>query len=127
MITDYIKPLQINILQWADSIAPDRKPKDAVVKLVSEASELLDAVLNGGDVEGELGDCLILLLDLAAMHKIDLVHAGWIKMDINRKRKWISDNGVIRRDNGYLRKAQADAGQAVPDLPCESGAKRSGT
>lgn len=85
------------VLNWANSISPNRQPKDAVVKLVSEASELLDAVLNGGDVEGELGDCIILLLDLADMHDIDLTEAGFKKMRINLERRWYSDKGVIRR------------------------------
>lgn len=92
--------LQADILAWANGISPGRSPQDAVVKLVSEASELLDAVLNGKDVEGELGDCIILLLDLAAMHNINLAHAGHKKMGINRNRVWEAENGVIRRKRG---------------------------
>jgi NTP pyrophosphatase (non-canonical NTP hydrolase) len=90
--------LQNDVVWWADSIAPNRSPKDAVVKLVSEASELLDAVLNRGNVESELGDCLILLLDLANMYNIDLIEAGRIKMEINKRRSWRSEDGVIRRN-----------------------------
>ena len=92
--------LQEDVVQWADGIAPDRKPKDAVVKLVSETSELLDAVLNHGDVETELADCLILLTDLADMYGIDLITAALRKMQVNRKRGWIAVDGVIRRTNG---------------------------
>lgn len=95
-----IDRLQAEVLAWADGISPGRSPKDAVVKMVSEASELLDAVLNGKDVEGELGDCIILLLDLCAMYDIDLAHAGFKKMGINRNRTWFSDDGVIRRSKG---------------------------
>lgn len=129
-----IESLQRSVLDWADQISPGRSPKDAVVKLVSETSELLDAVLNGGDVEGELGDCVILLLDLCKMYNINLVKAGHKKMRINVKRKWYSDDGVIRRvkpngksDNGHIRKAKTDAGQTVPDLPRKPGAKRGRT
>lgn len=112
-----LSPLQHAVVDWANTISPNRSPKDAVVKLVSEASELLDAVLNNGDVKGELADCLILLVDLADMHGINLVRAGWDKHDINRKRKWISENGVIRRvKDENLGKVEIDAGQAVPDL-----------
>lgn len=91
--------LKYAVLNWANSISPDRQPKDAVVKLVSETSELLDAVLNGqrADVEGELGDCIILLLDLADMYGIDLTEAGFKKMAVNLERSWFSDKGVIRR------------------------------
>lgn len=93
-----LRDLQIEVVDWADSISPLRQPKDAVVKMVSETSELLDAVLNDRDVEGELGDCIILLLDLAEMHNVDLIEAGWRKMGINRKRSWYSEDGVIRRN-----------------------------
>lgn len=102
MMGESMDRLQADILAWADQISPERLPKDAVVKLVSEASELLDAVLNGskGDVEGELGDCIVLLLDLAHMYEINLARAGHKKMGINRARSWESDNGVIRRVRG---------------------------
>ena len=90
--------LQSAITEWADSISPLRQPKDAAVKLVSETSELLDAVLNQPEeVEGELGDVFILLLDLAKMHKVDLIRAAENKMAVNRKRRWVEIGGVIRR------------------------------
>jgi len=97
MIT--LKELQDDVITWADGISPERSPKDAVVKMVAETSELLDAVLNKDRmaVEGELGDCLILLLDIAKMYDVDLVKAGDMKMTINWNRKWESVNGVIRR------------------------------
>lgn len=93
--------LQRNIVDWADGISSLRRPTDAVVKLVGEASELLDAVVNNKDVEGEIGDCLILLLDLADMYGIDPVKAGFRKMEINRARKWVADGTVIRRERGH--------------------------
>lgn len=90
--------LQSAVVEWADSISPLRQPKDAVVKLVSEASELLDAVLNDpSGVDGELADVFILLLDLANMHKVDLVEATWTKLRINQNREWVEVDGVIRR------------------------------
>lgn len=94
-----LKALQQLVVVWANGISPDRRPKDAVVKMVSETSELLDAVLNGdkADVESELGDCIILLLDIANMYGIDLTQAGFDKMAVNLKREWVSENGVIRR------------------------------
>lgn len=90
--------LQSEIVKWADSISPRRRPQDTVVKLVSEASELLDAVLNKPEEVGqELADNFILLLDLADMHNVDLVGEAWKKMDVNRSREWVEVDGVIRR------------------------------
>lgn len=89
--------LQRDIVVWADSIAPERMPENTIVKLVSETSELLDAIMNEGDVETELADCFILLLDLADMFGVSLVKAADEKMAINRERKWQNVNGVMRR------------------------------
>lgn len=96
-----LKELQFDVVSWADSISPTRRPENTMVKLNSETSELLDAIVNrlGREaVESELGDCLILLLDLANMYQIDLVTAGERKMVINRQRRWRSEDGVIRRN-----------------------------
>lgn len=93
-----VDELEDAITTWADSISPLRKPKDAVVKLVSESAELLDAVLNEpAKVEEELADVFFLLLDLAAMHDINLVAATWAKLEVNRNREWVEVDGVIRR------------------------------
>lgn len=91
--------MTMDVVTWADKVSPNRQPKDAVVKLVSEVSELLDAVLNKSpeEVEGELADCQILLLDLAKMYGVNLRDATHNKMAINRARKWAEKDGVIRR------------------------------
>lgn len=92
--------LQTEVVQWADGIAPCRQPKDTVVKAVSEMSELLDAVLNKDPdaIKDELADLQILLVDLANMYKIDLIEAGFSKMDKNKNsRKWEVKDGVMRR------------------------------
>lgn len=88
-----------DVVDWANQIAPDRRPKDTVVKLVSETSELLDAVLNKDPaaVREELGDLTILLVDLARMYNVNLVHAAEDKMEVNRERKWEVRDGVMRR------------------------------
>lgn len=94
-----IYDLKNEVVGWANEIAPDRNPQDTVIKGVSEMSELLDAVVNKGinDVRGELGDVLILLVDLGHMYDIDIINAALEKMEINRARKWTTEDGVLRR------------------------------
>ena len=91
--------LQHTVVKWADQIAPQRQPKDTVVKMVSEVAELLDAVLNKDPsaVRGEIGDVIILLVDIANMYDIDPVTAGLDKMVINKQREWEIKDGVMRR------------------------------
>lgn len=87
------------VVKWANGISPGRHPRDTVIKMVSESSELLDAIHNKSraDVEDELGDMIILLCDIAHMSNVDLIAAGRKKMEINRNRKWSVDKNVIRR------------------------------
>lgn len=94
-----VNTLTDEVVEWADQIAPHRQPKDTVVKLVSETSELLDAVLNKSpiDVEEEVGDMMILLVDICKMYGIDPVFAAQKKMAVNRNRKWTTKDGVMRR------------------------------
>lgn len=94
-----LNELKTEVVEWADQIAPNRKPQDTVCKLVSEASELLDAVLNKNkeEVAGEIGDVIILLADLGDMYGIDIINAGLSKMVVNRARKWTTEDGILRR------------------------------
>lgn len=104
-MTDHLRNLQDEVIGWADVISPARRPENTVVKLVSESAELLDAIVNNrgrDEVAQELGDCIILLVDLAHMHNVDLVQAGLNKMVVNRQREWTVDGNVIRRKgNGH--------------------------
>lgn len=98
---DRLVRLTDEVVEWADSIAPDRKPIDAAIKAVAEVAELLDAVANKSrhEVSGEIGDVMILLLDIANMYNIDPAQAGHHKMGINKSRRYYADdNGVMRRD-----------------------------
>lgn len=94
-----LSDLTRQILLWINSVAPGRKPQDTVCKMVSETSELLDAVMNKGDAEvkGELADCMICLLDLADAYNVDIIKAAFEKLEINRQRKWEMKDGVLRR------------------------------
>lgn len=86
-------------MKWANGIAPQRRPIDATIKLVEEASELLDAVANKGkdEVAGEVGDLVILLVDIAHMYGIDMIAAAEAKMLVNKTRKYKVEDGVMRR------------------------------
>lgn len=120
-----INRLQDDVVDWADGISKARKPQNTVTKLVSEAAELNDAIINGGNVRDEIGDMIILLLDLAHMYDVDIVDAGWEKMDINRhQRQWTSENGVIRRvkNNGDSKGGSPDDTGSVVEAKAAAAA-----
>lgn len=105
-MTEQLARMTDLVVQWADGVAPNRRPQDAMVKLVSENSELLDAIVNNlgpRQVEEELADCVILLLDLANMYGVNIERAVAAKMRVNQSRDWTNEGGVIRRvrTNGH--------------------------
>ena len=88
-----IKTLTKDIVNWADSVFPNREPAAALLKLFEEVGELV----RNPESPGEYADICIMLFDLAAMHKVDLSQAIVEKMAINRSRRWtVTKNGTMQ-------------------------------
>lgn len=69
------------------------------IKLSEEASELTHAIYTGGDIGQECADVLILLLDIAFLHGINLAEEFDKKMEENRRRKWNKEKGCLKHEN----------------------------
>ena len=90
-----ITELQQEIAQWADTVVPDRTPLSVIAKLLGELGELIASERMGDP--SEIGDVLILALDLAHLQGIDSSKAIRDKLEINRTRKWkVADNGCAQ-------------------------------
>ena len=87
-----------SIGRWADGVIPNRTPADAIKKLsMEEVPELWRSLKdNDGVDEGEIADVLILALDVCYMSGIDPLTAINNKMEINRKRTWKFEHGVMQ-------------------------------
>ena len=84
-----LEGLTKRVVEWADSVFPDRTEEAALRKLMLEE---LPELLNGGRGDpGEYADVLILLVDIAHMRGIDIVAAGHAKMAVNEGRSWVLD------------------------------------
>jgi len=69
--------------------------------LHGELAEAFDAYSKGGGgLGGELADVAIYLLGLSEILGIDLETEILTKMDINEKRRYINENGVIVKMEG---------------------------
>jgi len=79
-----IKDLTKEIVEWADSVFPDRGPQAALLKLFEETGELV----KNPKSPGEYADICIMLFDLANMNGIDLSSAIKDKLQINKRRTW---------------------------------------
>lgn len=89
-----IRQLQDRITKWADTNFPNRTTADILLKLYEEVGEYARDPKSAL----ELGDVLILLLDVAHKNGIDVHRAVEEKMDINESRQWrVDENTRIMR------------------------------
>jgi len=85
-----IRQLQDRITKWADANFPNRSTADILLKLYEEVGEYA----RNPKSALEMGDIMILLLDVAARNGIDVHAAVEAKMDINEKREWAVDENT---------------------------------
>ena len=84
-----LEGLTKRVVEWADSVFPDRTEEAALRKMMLEE---LPELLNGGrDDPGEYADVLILLVDIAYLRGFDIVAAAQEKMTVNEGRSWKLD------------------------------------
>jgi len=89
-----IRQLQDRITRWADTNFPNRTTADILLKLYEEVGEYA----RNPKAALEMGDIMILLLDVAHKNGIDVHKAIEDKMDINEKRGWkVDENTRIMR------------------------------
>jgi NTP pyrophosphatase (non-canonical NTP hydrolase) len=89
-----IRQLQDRITRWADANFPERTTADILLKLYEEVGEYARDPKSAL----ELGDVMILLLDVAHINGIDVHAAIEAKMEINEARQWrVDENTRIMR------------------------------
>lgn len=85
------KPVRDVIVEWADSVFPDRTITNAIQKMVLE--EIPEYLMKQDDPM-ELADLGILLYDIANLAGVDLDKAIREKMAINQQRSWAVDSNT---------------------------------
>lgn len=85
-----IRQLQDRITRWADANFPARTTADILLKLYEEVGEYA----RNPKAALEMGDIMILLLDVAHKNGIDVHKAIEDKMDINETRSWAVDSNT---------------------------------
>lgn len=70
------------------------------LKLVSEVGELSDNIAKGRDVKDDIGDCLVVLNNLALMHETTLAECLQVAYDDIKDRKGkMQPNGVFIKES----------------------------
>ena len=83
------------VVDWADNAIPERTAASALIKMFEEIGELTKDLRS----PGEYADVMIMLLDLAHMHEVDIGQAVRDKMAVNRSRTWaITETGTYQHE-----------------------------
>ena len=73
------------------------------LKLVSEVGELADNVAKGRDVRDDIGDCLVVLNNLALMNDTTLEECLQVAYDDIKDRKgYLNESGVFIKESDSL-------------------------
>lgn len=98
MTSPDIHKMQAAQAEWISGILPNRDVRRTVIKLSSEVSELLEAVIVGPKqaVAGEIADVLILALDIAELMDVDVEKAFYDKLRVNYERRWVESGGSLQ-------------------------------
>jgi len=96
---DVLMAMMDEVVSWIHPLSPSRNPFDTSIKLAGEISELQHVLHTGdGDVGTEVADCMILLLDLCFLLKINPDQELMKKMGINKNRKWREVMGCLKHE-----------------------------
>jgi len=90
------------IRKWATERGLYKKgdPKTQALKLVEEVGETCRAILKGNqsDIEDGIGDCVVVLTNLAALCNTDIEHCIESAYNEIKDRKGKMDNGTFKKD-----------------------------
>lgn len=90
--------LEEKIVQWSyeRGILTNGKTTTQVLKLMSELGEMADNVAKGKDISDDIGDCLVVLTNIARLEGTTLVKCGNIAYnDIKDRKGFLNANGTF--------------------------------
>jgi hypothetical protein len=87
-------------VQWSKDrkIIPNGTIPTQTLKLISEVGELADNVIKGKDIRDDIGDCLVLLTNIAALYGTNLTECWEIAYDDIKDRE-----GVLLESGTFLK------------------------
>jgi len=90
------------VIDWHDArnLILGSTDKDQYLKLVSEVGELGDNIAKGNDVEDDIGDILVVLINIAHRNNTSLEDCLAVAYDDIKDRKGRMVDGVFVKDLG---------------------------
>jgi len=96
-----LNDLEVHTLAWSDDrgILRNSTPQIQGLKLVSEMGELADNLAKGRDVRDDIGDCLVVLTNIASMSGYSLTECWQVAYDDIKDRKgFLNEQGIFIKD-----------------------------
>lgn len=93
--------IEQNVLQWSNDrgILKNSTASQQFLKLVSEMGELADNLAKGKCVKDDIGDCMVVLTNIAYMTGTNLTECFQVAYDdIKDRRGYLNENGVFIKD-----------------------------
>lgn len=99
MITT-LEDLESNIVQWHRdrNLIEGATDKDQVCKLIQEVGELSDNVCKGQDVTDDIGDCIVVLINIAERNGLSLQECMQEAYDDIKDRKGRMVDGIFVKE-----------------------------
>ena len=99
-----LNKLEEKTLQWSKDrgIIDNGKVETQVLKLISEMGELADNVAKGKDIKDDIGDCLVVLTNIATMSGTDLLECWEVAYDDIKDRK-----GFLNKNGAFIKESDA--------------------
>jgi len=92
--------LESMIRQWHQdrNLIDGSTDKDQTLKLIQEVGELSDNVCKGRPIADDLGDCLVVIINIAARNNLTLADVMSVAYDDIKDRKGVMRDGVFVKD-----------------------------
>jgi len=95
-----LEDLESNIVQWHRdrNLIEGATDKDQVCKLIQEVGELSDNVCKGRDVTDDIGDCIVVLINIAERNGLSLQECMQEAYDDIKDRKGRMVDGIFVKE-----------------------------
>tara|TARA_B100001248_G_scaffold235469_1_gene198194 strand:+ start:440 stop:733 length:294 start_codon:yes stop_codon:yes gene_type:complete len=96
MITNLVE--QVEQWHWDRNLIDGATDKDQVLKLIQEVGELSDNVCKGQDIRDDVGDIMVVLINIMVRNQITLEECLQVAYDDIKNRKGRMIDGIFVKD-----------------------------
>ena len=88
---------------WDRNLIDGATDKDQVLKLIQEVGELSDNVCKQQDIADDIGDCLVILINIAVRNGLTLEHCLEVAYHDIKNRKGKMVDGIFVKEDDLIR------------------------